>query len=96
VNPMIRTTEVSEALKAAGKAIREFGKWLGISAVGEIVEWRIQINGESFFFSRYQDGSPIESYRTVDRAEAAVWSAAIIQGFQPPRHLDRSESVEGI
>nr|WP_067285772.1 hypothetical protein [Marinobacterium profundum] len=38
-------------------------------------------------FSRFVDGALEEKYRPATRAEATVWAAAIIQGYQPPASL---------
>ncbi|NML62252.1 hypothetical protein HHL21_14440 [Massilia sp. RP-1-19] len=66
------------------------------TAVAPGEEWRIGIlGGGSFTFSRYINGAPNEVYRTVDLATAAVWSSAVIQGFQPPRYLLDSDKPAG-
>ncbi|MGI4936318.1 MAG: hypothetical protein ACRYF5_06170 [Janthinobacterium lividum] len=54
-------------------------------------EWRIQITGDTYRFKRYINGKLDESYRSVDQAEATVWAAAVIQGYEPPRSLNQSD-----
>ncbi len=54
-------------------------------------EWRIRISGERYEFSRYVHERCDECYRPASAAEAAVWAAAIIQGFEPPRHLKEAD-----
>lgn len=55
-------------------------------------EWRITISGDVYLFSRCVNGYAIETYRPVGRGEAAVWAVAIIQGYEPPRHLQQSDA----
>lgn len=52
-------------------------------------EWKIRIEGEAFHFSRIIDGRTHEQYCPVNRAVATIFSASIVQGFQPPRFLQR-------
>lgn len=53
--------------------------------------WQLEIKGERVRFIRWPfgvgEGVPDEVYGWVSRATAAVYAAAIIQGFQPPRGL---------
>jgi hypothetical protein len=65
------------------------------AAAARYEEWRIQIEGETYYFNRYINGSASETYRSVCQAEAAVWVAAIIQGFEPPRRLNVSDRPAG-
>ncbi len=58
-------------------------------------EWRIGIEGDKFHFCRYVGGERIEAYRLVGRDEAGVWAAAIIDGFEPPPRLRRSDKPTG-
>lgn len=55
-------------------------------------EWRIDIhvhkgkeNEELFTFHRYVHGKPIETYRHVGNAEAILFAAHVILGFEPNR-----------
>lgn len=49
--------------------------------------WVIEIHGDRFLFSREINGCTEESYGPVNGEKAAVFVAAIIQGFEPPRLL---------
>lgn len=49
--------------------------------------WQIEIRPDGFRFLRLFEGKAVEVYRVADGREAAVWAAAIIQGYQPPRVL---------
>lgn len=50
--------------------------------------WTIDM-AEKITLSRVINGAVVEIYRPVERGEAAVRLAAIIQGFEPPRSLTR-------
>ncbi|ELY4673366.1 hypothetical protein SM021_004016 [Cronobacter muytjensii] len=52
-------------------------------------EWRIRIDEERFHFSRIVEGRLEEQFSPVNRAIAAIFFASIVQGFQPPRSLQR-------
>lgn len=54
-------------------------------------EWRVKITKNDVLLERLHDGQVIESYRKVSHAEAAVWLAAVSQGYEPPRALRRQE-----
>jgi hypothetical protein len=54
-------------------------------------EWTIAINSEPFHFTRQVRGPSAESSRLVGQAEASVWAAAIVRGFEPPRHFRRGQ-----
>lgn len=49
--------------------------------------WVIFVDNDSFLFSREVNGRIDEAYAPVNREKAAVFAAAIIQGFEPPRLL---------
>lgn len=50
--------------------------------------WVIDLsNPDAIHFTRWVGGQRHESYGRVSRAEAAVFAAAISQGFEPPRAL---------
>lgn len=49
--------------------------------------WHVEIAGGRVSFSRWANGKCLESYGAVDKARAAVYAAAIVQGFEPPRSL---------
>lgn len=51
--------------------------------------WVIDVRKEGVHLRRMHNGVPCESYRDVSPAVAAIWVAAIIQGYQPPRDLRR-------
>ncbi|MGO2354043.1 MAG: oligoribonuclease [Marinomonas foliarum] len=51
--------------------------------------WKMDIKGGKVFVSRWINGRLEESYRPLNRDEAAVSAAAILGGFQPPRGLTR-------
>lgn len=48
-------------------------------------KWVIEMKAGEFLFSREVNGIVDESYVPVNRAKAAVFAAAVIQGFEPPR-----------
>lgn len=54
--------------------------------------WNIEISGDRFVFTRIVKGRVDESYAPVDQAKASVFAASIIQGFQPPRVLQNSDT----
>ena len=47
--------------------------------------WVIDFKGDAFFFTREINNRTEESYAPVSREKAAVFVAAIVQGFEPPR-----------
>ncbi len=49
--------------------------------------WHIDINRSGVLFRRLHNDQVVESYLRVSFPRAAVFVAAIIQGFQPPAHL---------
>lgn len=51
------------------------------------VEWRLEMNPDGVRFTRYAYGRPDELYPTVPPWKAAIYAAAITQGFEPPRVL---------
>lgn len=59
----------------------------GSSDVAETSTWEITIDREGVSIVRKHEGKVIEGYRKVDGPVAAVWLAAISQGFQPPRDI---------
>lgn len=86
----------SNAGSAAPTGIRTGAStWFNSEAAPRNEEWRIKIENESFHFVRYVNGKPNESYRHVGAAVASIWAAAIIQGFEPPRHLSSSDRPPG-
>ena len=55
--------------------------------------WVITVVNERYFINRQMEGfPPTESYAPVDRDRAAVFVAAVIQGFEPPRVLRRLDT----
>lgn len=58
-----------------------------IAAASMEVTWQIEILPEGFRFLRLFEGKVVEVYAIVDGRQAAVYAAAIIQGYQPPRAL---------
>jgi len=59
------------------------------------LEWRIEIKPEGVRFSRFDHGKWTERYATVPPCKAAIYAAAITQGFEPPRALLRQETPAG-
>jgi len=57
--------------------------------------WIIDVNKNGVRFTRIHEGKAIENYGEVTLAKAAVYAAAIIQGFQPPRSLLNCDKHEG-
>lgn len=59
--------------------------------------WVIEIDGRGVRLTRYVHGSsvPNESYRIVEKEEGAVYIAAVINGYQPPRSLLRQDRPTG-
>lgn len=49
--------------------------------------WVIKVSKQGVRLLRLHHGKIIETYRRVDHAIGAVYTAAITQGFQPPRDL---------
>lgn len=60
---------------------------------GEIIEYKnqdtfiITIDGNIFGLKRFVKGKLNESYAPVSKEKAAIYLAAIIQGYEPPRSL---------
>jgi hypothetical protein len=53
--------------------------------------WTISIKDNLFTFVRKINGELQESYRPVEQDLAAIYAAAIIQGFEPPRQLKEKD-----
>ncbi|MGC6028806.1 hypothetical protein [Enterobacter kobei] len=49
--------------------------------------WTIDINNGRFIFCREVNGKPAGSYCPVGKDLAAIYAIAILNGFEPPRHL---------
>lgn len=49
--------------------------------------WTMDIQRDGVQFCRTHEGRVVEAYALVDHRKAAVFVAAIINGFQPPRDL---------
>ena len=49
--------------------------------------WMLKVNDSGVELTRLHEGKPVERYRRVDHSTGAVYAAAIIHGFQPPRDL---------
>jgi len=49
--------------------------------------WQVEVRDDGVRFMRLFDGAPIETYGVVSKEKAAVYAAAITQGFEPPRAL---------
>ncbi len=56
---------------------------------GEV--WTISIKENLFTFMRKINGELQEAYRPVEQDLAAIYAAAIIQGFEPPRQLKEKD-----
>lgn len=64
---------------------------------GKGTEWVMVFWPETgdFTLRRYEDGRIVESYPSSQpgaRERAAIYAAAVIQGFEPPRGLVRQET----
>lgn len=57
--------------------------------------WVIEITEGRYTFLKEINGSVDENYAPVCKAQAAVFAAAIIQGFQPPRDLRSCDKQPG-
>lgn len=55
--------------------------------------WEMCIDGDKVFFTRSSETKPHEAYAAVSRDKAAIYAAAIIHGYQPPRVLDRLDTL---
>ncbi|HBC1013107.1 TPA: hypothetical protein IGZ65_004825 [Escherichia coli] len=65
----------------------------GVNSSQPQERWTIDfIEGDRFLFRRELNGERNESYRIVERDVAAVYAAAIINGFEPPRILKEKDS----
>jgi len=58
--------------------------------------WQIEIAGDKVTFSRFKEDKCIESYGAVDKGRAAIYAAAIVQGFAPPRGLARAADAAAL
>ncbi len=67
----------------------------GLNGFSRDEEWRIQIVGNHYFFSRYIGGKAVETYGSVRQDQAAVCAVAVIEGYEPPRSLRRSDTRVG-
>lgn len=56
-------------------------------------KWEIRIDEDKFFFTRFSEAKLHECYAPVSKDKAAVYLAAIIHGFQPPRALARLDRL---
>lgn len=52
-------------------------------------KWEIEISEDktTFVFTRYIDGKVDEAYSPVKADKAAIYCAAVIHGYEPPRIL---------
>ncbi len=57
--------------------------------------WVVDMLRDGVHLTRMHNGFPCESYRAVSPAEAVIWLAAVIQGYQPPRDLRRLDKPVG-
>ena len=57
--------------------------------------WLIQVFPTGVHFSRLHEGRTVESYARVGLDKAAIYAAAVIQGFEPPRDLRRLDKPVG-
>ncbi|SUF50770.1 Uncharacterised protein [Salmonella enterica] len=53
--------------------------------------WIFTIENDRYLLVREVNGVAEESYAPVNRAKAAVFAAAIIQGFEPPRLVTQAD-----
>lgn len=49
--------------------------------------WVIEVLPDGVRFLRVHEGYVVEAYGLVDARKAAVYAAAIVSGYQPPRCL---------
>ncbi|HHL2526016.1 TPA: hypothetical protein ACQ317_001900 [Yersinia enterocolitica] len=54
---------------------------------GALSKWIMVVFEDRVCFSRFENGTKIESYAPVLVSKAAVYAAAIVNGLQPPRDL---------
>jgi hypothetical protein len=57
--------------------------------------WAMEVSPAGIGFIRICKGRPNEVYRRVSPAAAAVYAAAISQGFEPPRALRDQDKPAG-
>lgn len=62
---------------------REIGK-------GKIV-LSVELDGDCCTIRNYFDGKQDESYRSTSKEQATVDIVALLNGFQPPRRLERRD-----
>lgn len=64
---------------------------------GPDVEWVMRLNVQTgaLHCAKYVGGVRVEAYAPVGEGRAAIYAAAIIQGFEPPRGLVRQERPAG-
>ncbi|MGE4773906.1 hypothetical protein [Yersinia enterocolitica] len=55
------------------------------------VTWVIRMGNDDVQFARVVNGSIDEDYAPVDNKKAGVYAAAILNGLEPPRHLQPSD-----
>lgn len=86
-------SEQQDAAAAVGAAGCEVAAERGSAAPAGPTDctWQLEVRGDCVRFIRWPfgvgEGVPDEVYGWVSRATAAVYAAAIIQGYQPPRDL---------
>ncbi len=54
--------------------------------------WMIETDGNKTTLTRLRNNRVIENYPPVSTAIASIYIQAIIQGYQPPRHLSHLET----
>lgn len=94
VNP-IEPLRPGEVLMSPAMADKLRGSGVGQDAESQLATWMIDVQKDGVHLRRMHNGVPCESYGVVSPAVAAIWVAAIIQGYQPPRDLRRLDSTVG-
>ena len=56
-------------------------------------EIRIEIKDGRYHLSRYKDGKVKEQYRPESKECMQVWITSVLNGFQPPRSLNRLDKL---
>lgn len=59
--------------------------------MGKETTFSIEIEEDKYTVRVYIDGEISESYRPTSKEQAVVDMVALLNGFQPPRRLDRQD-----
>lgn len=58
------------------------------------ITWIIRMGDDDVQFARVVNGNITEDYAPVDNKKAGVYAAAILNGLEPPRHLQPSDKPD--